>query len=122
MRNTTASVEVACTRPVTFRLPPPGETDRFFGCSRSWYYQAEKRGWLNLIRVRDAGRERGITWVVFDEVLALLRSRMESQGAGIEGTVRSHAEQNRESEQDSTQSQNDARKANQTEMNKPKHH
>jgi hypothetical protein len=66
--------------PTTFRLPKPGSGgDRFFGFSRAWYYNAEKNGWLRLIRIRAAGRERGVTLVPYQAVAEFVRAQMEAQ-------------------------------------------
>lgn len=58
--------------PVTFRLPRTGERDPIFGLSRSWYYSAESNGRLNLIRLRNKGKNRGTTLVPSASVLELL--------------------------------------------------
>jgi len=47
--------------------------------SRAWYYAAEKRGWLKLIRIRDEGKERGITLVPFSAMAAFVKAQMEAQ-------------------------------------------
>ena len=60
-------------RPETFRLPRPGERDPFWGLARSYYYAAEQRGELKLIRLRKRGNARGITLVSYDEVANLIR-------------------------------------------------
>jgi len=60
-------------RPETFRLPRTGN-DPHFGLTRSWYYQAEKEGVLHLIRLRQRGRQRGVTLVPYDEVAALIKA------------------------------------------------
>jgi len=64
-------------RPEYFRLPRPGEADRFFGWSRSFYYQAEARGWLKLVRLTAPGRRRGITMIPYAAVAKFVRSQME---------------------------------------------
>jgi len=64
-------------RPLTFRLPKPGEADRFFGFSRSFYYHLEKVGQLKMLRIRDAGKERGVTLIPYEAVAAFVRSQME---------------------------------------------
>ena len=63
-------------RPEFFRLPHRGG-DPHFGLSRAWYYLAEKRGILKLIRLRDRGKLRGVTLVPYDEVVKLIK---EAQG------------------------------------------
>jgi hypothetical protein len=70
--------ETITQQPVTYRLPKPGHADQFFGFSRAWYYQAEKRGWLKLIRIRDAGKERGVTLIKYEAVAAFV-SQAEAQ-------------------------------------------
>ena len=47
---TTMTTE-ATIQPVTYRLPKPGTTDRFFGMSRAWYYAADKRYIGNAVQV-----------------------------------------------------------------------
>jgi hypothetical protein len=72
--------EAVALRPETFRLPKPGSGgDKFFGLSRAWYYNAEKKGWLKLIRIRAAGRERGVTLVPYQAVAEFVRAQMEAQ-------------------------------------------
>jgi hypothetical protein len=63
-------------RPEFFRLPKPGVSDPYFGFSRSFYYMAEARGWLTLVRIRDKGKERGITLIPYKAVSAMVRSQM----------------------------------------------
>jgi hypothetical protein len=63
--------------PAFFRLPRPGQTDRFFGWSRSFYFAAEKRGWLKLVRLCAPGRKRGITLIEYAAVEKFVRSQME---------------------------------------------
>lgn len=60
-------------RPETFRLPRTGP-DPFFGLTRSWYYNAEKEGVLRLIRLRQRGRQRGVTLVPYDDVAAFIQA------------------------------------------------
>jgi hypothetical protein len=77
---TTPTPEAVALRPETFRLPKPGSGgDKFFGLSRAWYYNAEKNGWLRLIRIRAEGRERGVTLVPYRQVEAFVRAQMEAQ-------------------------------------------
>jgi hypothetical protein len=71
--------EQITVRPEYFRLPKPGESDCYFGFSRSFYYSAEKRGWLKLIRIRDEKKERGVTLVPFEQVAAFVRRQLEAQ-------------------------------------------
>jgi hypothetical protein len=79
---TTPTPEAIALRPLTFRLPKPGVSDPHFGFSRSFYYSAEKRGWLRLIRIRDEGRERGVTLIPYQAVEAFVRAQMEPQNRG----------------------------------------
>jgi hypothetical protein len=65
------------SRPETFRLPSRGG-DPYFGFTRSFYYQGEERGYWPLIRIRDRGKQRGITLVPFDLVAVFVRKRMEA--------------------------------------------
>ena len=76
---TTPTPEQIAFRPITFRLPKPGESDPHFGFSRSWFYQAEKRGWLTLIHIRDGGKQKGVTLIPFAAVLAFVQGQMEAQ-------------------------------------------
>jgi hypothetical protein len=73
----TITDEPASTRPEFFRLPKPGSADEYFGLSRSFYYSAEKRGWLRLIRLRDEGKERGVTLIPYQAVAEFVRAHME---------------------------------------------
>lgn len=66
-------------RPEFFRLPKPGVADPYFGFSRSFYYSAEKRGWLKLVRIRDPGKDKGVTLIPYADVAAFVRSQMEAQ-------------------------------------------
>jgi hypothetical protein len=72
-------MNAAVARPETFRLPKPGTGDPYWGLSRSFYYQAEARGWLKLIRIRDKGKTRGVTLIPYAAVEAFVRSQMEGQ-------------------------------------------
>ena len=60
--------------PITFRLPRTGERDPIFGLSRSWYYSAESNGRLNLIRLRNKGKNRGATLVSTEQILSLIQN------------------------------------------------
>jgi hypothetical protein len=73
------TVEAIAARPETFRLPKPGAGDPYFGFSRSFYYAAEKRGWLKLIHIRDAGKQRGVTLIPYEQVAAFVQAQMEAQ-------------------------------------------
>jgi hypothetical protein len=60
-------------RPETYRLPRPSERDPFWGLGRSWYYAAEKRGDIKLIRLRKRGNLRGVTLVPYEAVAQLIK-------------------------------------------------
>lgn len=62
----------APTTPVTFRLPSKNGRDPWFHLSRSWYFAAEARGDLKMIRLRAKGKTRGVTLVPFEAVRALI--------------------------------------------------
>jgi hypothetical protein len=68
----------ATARPEFFRLPSSGGGDPFFGLSRTYYYEGEKRGYWKLVRIRERGRVRGVTLVPYDAIAAFVRSQMES--------------------------------------------
>ena len=70
--------EAVALRPEFFRLPKPGVADPYFGFSRSFYYAAEQRGWLKLVRICDHGKERGVTLIPYQAVAALIRSQAEA--------------------------------------------
>lgn len=78
-RIATPTPESIALRPETFRLPKPGQSDKFFGFSRSYFYQGEKRGYWKLIRIRDEGRERGVTLVSYRQVEAFVHAQMKAQ-------------------------------------------
>lgn len=61
------------TKPEFFRLPTNGG-DPHFGLTRSWYYAAEKRGLLRLVRLRERGKLRGVSLVPYDIVSTLIRA------------------------------------------------
>jgi hypothetical protein len=65
-------------RPEYYRLPKPGVADPYFGLSRAFYYAAEKRGWLKLVRLRDAGKDRGVTLINYSDVASLVRTQRET--------------------------------------------
>jgi len=65
------------SRPEYYRLPKSGG-DPYFGFTRSFYYEGEKRGYWNLPRIRDRGKLRGVTLVPYDAVAAFVRARMET--------------------------------------------
>jgi hypothetical protein len=64
--------------PITFRLPKPGESDKHFGFSRSFYYVGEQRGYWKLIRITDEGCSRGVTLVPFSAVATYVKKQMEA--------------------------------------------
>jgi hypothetical protein len=66
----------ASQRPEFFRLPKVGG-DPFFGLGRSFYYEGEKRGYWRLIRIRERGKQRGVTLIPFDQVAAFVRKQTE---------------------------------------------
>jgi hypothetical protein len=70
-------MQTTTPRPETFRLPKPGAADPFFGFSRSFYYELEKRGDVRLIHMRARGKARGVTLIPYDQVAALVRRKME---------------------------------------------
>lgn len=65
--------------PFSFRLPKPGEPDPHFGFSRSYYYRLEARGALKLYRIRDKGKEKGVTLVRYKDVLDFIQSEIEKE-------------------------------------------
>ncbi len=69
------NVEAPPARPEFFRLPKPAQGDPFFGFSRSFYYEGEKRGYWKLIRIRDDGKDRGVTLISYAAVLAFVRAK-----------------------------------------------
>jgi hypothetical protein len=62
------------SRPEFFRLPSHGG-DPYFGLTRSFYYEAEKRGYWRLVRLRQRGKLRGVTLVSYDAVAAFIRNQ-----------------------------------------------
>jgi hypothetical protein len=76
---TTATPESIALRPETFRLPKPGVSDPFFGFSRAFYYSGEQRGYWRLIRIRDEGKERGVTLIPYQDVLRFVQSQIANQ-------------------------------------------
>ena len=67
----------ASQRPESFRLPKSGG-DPYFGLTRSYYYLGEQKNWWRLIRLRQRGKQRGVTLVPFDQVAAFVRKQMEA--------------------------------------------
>jgi hypothetical protein len=76
MSNTTTTAEAAI-RPITFRIPKPGESDPHFGFGRGYYYRGEKLGYWRLIRVVEPGRTRGLTLIRYAEIEAFVSKKME---------------------------------------------
>ena len=64
-------------RPEFFRLPQGGGGDPFFGLTRTYYYEGEKRGYWRLARIRERGKLRGVTLVPYDAISSLVRSLIE---------------------------------------------
>jgi len=74
-----SEVAVRASRPEFFRLPKPKSGgDPYFHFTRSYYYQGEKNGWWQLVRLRQRGRRRGITLIPFDAVARFVHSQMEN--------------------------------------------
>lgn len=65
-------------RPETFRLPEGGGGDPFFGFTRTFYYNGEELGYWRLIRIKERGKQRGVTLVPYDQVAAFVRAQMEA--------------------------------------------
>ena len=65
------------SRPEFYRLPRGGGGDQFFGFTRTFYYEGEKRGYWKLARIRDRGKLRGVTLVPFDAVASFVRKQMD---------------------------------------------
>jgi len=68
----TTTTEATTTRPEAFRLPKPGTGDPYWGFSRSFYYEGEKRGWWKLIHIKDDGKARGVTLIPYAAVAAFV--------------------------------------------------
>ena len=104
MLATLTKEEPATARPEFFRLPKqaapakparngkpakparPPECDPYFGFSRSFYYEGEKREYWKLIRIRDEAKTRGVTLIRFEDVLCFVCSQMEGQNRMITKT------------------------------------
>ena len=70
---------LSASRPETFRLPKPGSGgDPYFHFTRSYYYEGEQRGYWRLIRIRERGKQRGVTLVPHDQVAAFVHKQMEA--------------------------------------------
>lgn len=79
--NSTDSGQVAApttretsAHPEFYRLPTTGG-DPFFGLTRSFYYEGENRGYWRLVRLRERGRQRGVTLVPYDAVAAFVHAQ-----------------------------------------------
>jgi hypothetical protein len=70
----TTKTQASPSRPEFFRLPSHGG-DPYFGLSRSFYYEGEKRGYWRLVRLRQRGKLRGVTLIPFDAVSLFIRSQ-----------------------------------------------
>ena len=66
---------VSPLRPEFFRLPKGSGGDPFFGFTRTFYYEGEKRGYWKLARLRDRGKLRGVTLIPYDAVAAFIRNQ-----------------------------------------------
>ena len=76
MPTTTITKESPTQRPpITFRLPKPGVSDPYFGFSRSFYYALEQRGLLKLVRIKDEGKDKGVTLIRYVDVLKLINEQ-----------------------------------------------
>ena len=65
-------------RPEFFRLPSVGR-DPYFGFSKAFYYNGEKRGWWKLARFREDGKARGVTLVPYAAISAFVHGRTEAK-------------------------------------------
>jgi hypothetical protein len=77
----TTETQASPSRPEFFRLPSRGG-DKYFGLTRSFYYEGEKRGYWRLVRLRERGKLRGVTLVPFDAVSSFVR--LKAGGAACE--------------------------------------
>jgi hypothetical protein len=69
----------ASQRPETFRLSKSNSGgDPYFHFTRSYYYEGEQRGYWRLIRIRERGKQRGVTLVPYDQVAAFVRKQLEA--------------------------------------------
>jgi hypothetical protein len=67
------------SRPEFYRLPRGGGGDPYFGFTRTFYYEGEKRGYWRLVRLRQRGKLRGVTLIPYDAVSAFMRKQMETR-------------------------------------------
>lgn len=58
--------------PDLFPIPQRGQ-DPYFGLSRTYYYNLEKRGLIRLVRLRKPGNIRGKVLIPYDETATALR-------------------------------------------------
>ena len=73
---------LSASRPEFFRLPKANSGgDPYFHITRSYYYEGEKNGWWRLVRLRQRGKQRGVTLVPFDEVAQFVRKQMEAESS-----------------------------------------
>ena len=83
MPATTTTTDRAVIRPVTFRVPKPGRHDPYFGFSRSYYYELDKRlrkrGEKFLIHMCDEGKSRGVTLVPYEKMAAIVREAQDGE-------------------------------------------
>lgn len=82
MNESTKSAQAQNLKPEWFRLPSRGP-DPHFGLTRPWYYAAEKRGDIRLVRIRERGKLRGITLVPYDAIAAFIRGQGRSADSGL---------------------------------------
>jgi hypothetical protein len=65
-------------RPEFFRLPKAGG-DPHFGLGRSYYYEGEKQGYWRLVRIRQRGKQRGVTLVPYDAIATFIRKQSNTE-------------------------------------------
>lgn len=61
----------ATQAPEFFRLPSRGP-DPFFGLSRGFYYELERDGLLQMVRIQRPGTKRGVLLVPFEATRRLI--------------------------------------------------
>jgi hypothetical protein len=71
-----AKSETLISRPEFFRMPQKGG-DPYFGLSRSYYYNLEVQGRLQLVRLRSRGNLRGVTLIPYGKVAGLINLQRE---------------------------------------------
>jgi hypothetical protein len=72
--------------PEFFRLPKSGG-DPYFGLGRSYYYEGEKQGFWQLVRIRQRGKVRGVTLVPYDVIAAYIRKQGGCRGHAGQGQM-----------------------------------